>query len=76
MPDFDKIAQAVLELDEEKVAELVEKTTNEGVAPERIINDGLIAGIEKVGVLFKRGDLFVPEVNSSYHRHEKRLKHC
>jgi len=62
MPDFDKIAQAILELDGDKVVELVEQVIKEGVAPEKIINDGLVAGIEKVGVLFKRGELFVPEV--------------
>ena len=62
MPDFEKIAQAILELDEDKVVELVEQVIKEGVAPEKVINDGLVAGIEKVGVLFKRGELFVPEV--------------
>ena len=62
MPDFEKIAQAILELDEDKVVELVEQVIKEGIAPEKIINDGLVAGIEKVGVLFKSGELFVPEV--------------
>jgi len=62
MPDFDKIAQAILELDGDKVVELVEQVIKEGVAPEKVINDGLVAGIEKVGVLFKSGELFVPEV--------------
>jgi 5-methyltetrahydrofolate--homocysteine methyltransferase len=62
MPDFDSIAKAIFELDEDKVVALVEQTVKEGVSPEDIINNGLIAGIEKVGVLFKRGDIFVPEV--------------
>ncbi|MEE8414143.1 MAG: corrinoid protein [Dehalococcoidales bacterium] len=62
MPDLERIAQAIFELDEDKVVEVVEQTVREGVSPEEIINNGLIAGIEKVGVLFKRGDIFVPEV--------------
>jgi len=62
MPDFDSIAQAIFEHDEDRVVALVEQTVKEGSSPEDIINDGLIAGIEKVGVLFKRGDIFVPEV--------------
>jgi 5-methyltetrahydrofolate--homocysteine methyltransferase len=62
MSDFDRIAQAVFDLDGDKVVELVEQFAKEGVAPEDIINKGLIAGIEKVGILFKNGDLFIPEV--------------
>jgi len=62
MPDFDKIAQAIFDLDGDKVIELVEQFIKEGIASEDIINKGLIAGIEKVGVLFKQGDLFIPEV--------------
>lgn len=62
MSDFDKMAQAILDLDGDKVVELVEQLVKEGIAPEKIINDGLVAGIEKVGVLFKSGELFVPEV--------------
>ncbi len=62
MPDLDGIARAVLELDEGKVTRLVEQAINDGLTPEQVINDGLVAGIEKVGALFKRGDFFVPEV--------------
>lgn len=62
MSDFNEIAQAVFDLDEARVAKLVERFVKEGVAPEKIITDGLVAGIEKVGILFKNGDLFIPEV--------------
>jgi 5-methyltetrahydrofolate--homocysteine methyltransferase len=62
MPDLKSLAQAVFDLDEEKTVELVEQFIGEQVSPQTIINEGLIAGIEKVGVLFKRGDLFLPEV--------------
>jgi len=62
MPDLDKIAQAVFDLNGDKVIELVEQSVKEGVTPEEIINQGLIVGIERVGVLFKNGDLFIPEV--------------
>lgn len=62
MPDFEKIAQAIFEFDEAKVVAMVEAVLKEGADPVEIINKGLIMGIEKVGVLFKRGDLFVPEV--------------
>jgi len=62
MPDLDKIAQAVFDLNGDKVIELVEQSVKEGVTPEEIINQGLIVGIERVGILFKNGDLFIPEV--------------
>ncbi|KLU59802.1 methionine synthase [Peptococcaceae bacterium CEB3] len=37
----------------------------QGVEPLRIINEGLIPGMNIVGVLFKKGDMFVPEVMHS-----------
>lgn len=34
----------------------------DGTAPREILNDGLIAGMSKVGELFKQGEYFVPEM--------------
>ncbi|OQY24449.1 MAG: methyltransferase [Anaerolineaceae bacterium 4572_32.1] len=44
------------------VAELVQKALDQGMGPEEILSGGLIAGMDEVGVDFKAGDLFVPEV--------------
>ena len=42
-----------------------------GENPLSIINDGLIAGMNEVGVKFKAGDMFVPEAIVSQ-GHERR----
>lgn len=62
MADFEAMAQAVLDGDDDKVAELVGQALREGVVAERIVSEGLIKGMNTVGALFKRDLLFVPEV--------------
>ncbi len=56
------IASNLYDGEDEKVAELVQKALDEGLPPEEILSDGLIAGMDEVGKDFKAGDLFVPEV--------------
>ncbi|MEA3340454.1 MAG: corrinoid protein [Chloroflexota bacterium] len=48
--------------EQDTVAELTQKALDEGLAPEDVLANGLIAGMDQVGVDFKAGDLFVPEV--------------
>lgn len=62
MADFKGMEQAILDGDADKVAELVEAALKEGVAPTEILNEGLTRGMNVVGDLFKRDELFVPEV--------------
>ncbi|MCS7242215.1 MAG: corrinoid protein [Candidatus Caldatribacterium sp.] len=44
------------------VAELVEKALHEGFSPQEILNNGLIKGMNEVGVKFKANEIYVPEV--------------
>lgn len=62
MSDFEGIAQAVLSGDEDAVAELVEQALKEGASAEQIVNDALTKGMNVVGDLFKKDELYVPEV--------------
>jgi len=62
MADFEGMGQAILDGDADKVAELVEAALKEGVAPTEILNEGLTKGMNVVGDLFKKDELFVPEV--------------
>ncbi len=62
MADLSKLSQAVIDADWEAVGDLVREALEEGVRPEEIIGDGLIKGMQVVGDLFKRDELFVPEV--------------
>ena len=44
------------------VAELVQKALDEGVAPDAILNEGLLSGMNIIGEKFKNNEVFVPEV--------------
>jgi 5-methyltetrahydrofolate--homocysteine methyltransferase len=50
---------------EGKFADMIAKTNaalEEGLSAEKILNDGLMPGMDHVGVEFKAGNLFVPDV--------------
>jgi len=57
-----KIASRLYEGDKEQVIDLVHQALDQGIVPAEIMDEGLIAGMDKVGQGFKDGDLFVPEV--------------
>lgn len=48
--------------EKDAVAELTQKALDDGMTPEEVLNRGLIVGMDKVGVDFRDGELFVPEV--------------
>ena len=57
-----KMASNLYQGEEEEVAALVQQALDQGMEPGKILSDGLISGMDQVGVDFKAGDLFVPEV--------------
>ena len=57
-----RIAENLYKGDSETVAELVQDALDAGMAPSEVLNDALLAGMDKVGKDFKEGVLFVPEV--------------
>jgi 5-methyltetrahydrofolate--homocysteine methyltransferase len=59
---YEKLSTMVLEGDDENVAEVVQQGLDEGLEPNDLLQKGLIVGMNEVGVRFKRGDMFVPEV--------------
>lgn len=62
MADFKGMAEALIAGNAGKVKELVQEAINEGVAPQKILDEGLISGMEVVGVRFKNCEIYVPEV--------------
>ena len=44
------------------VAELVQTALDQGVAPDAILNEGLLAGMNIIGEKFKSNEVYVPEV--------------
>jgi len=59
---FEKLSTTVLEGNSEVSAALTQQGLDEGIPPQDLLNNGLIVGMDEVGVRFKRGDMFVPEV--------------
>ena len=45
-----------------EVSALVEQALAEGIAPEQILNEGLVSGMNVVGEKFRTNEVFVPEV--------------
>jgi len=62
MADFQAIADALIKGQAPKVKEMVSAAINEGVKPEEILSKGLIAGMSVIGELFKKNEIYVPEV--------------
>jgi 5-methyltetrahydrofolate--homocysteine methyltransferase len=62
MADFRAIADAVKAGRAKIVKTLVAEAVAEGINPEAILNDGLILGMNELGVLFKNNEVYVPEV--------------
>jgi 5-methyltetrahydrofolate--homocysteine methyltransferase len=59
---LERLSTTILEGDAEKSPTLVQKALDQGLTPKSILDDGLVVGMNEVGVRFKRGDMFVPEV--------------
>ncbi len=59
---LDQIVRELFAGNAKAVAELVEKALNEGFSPQEVLNDGLIKGMNEVGVKFKANEIYVPEV--------------
>jgi 5-methyltetrahydrofolate--homocysteine methyltransferase len=56
------MADAVERGDQKAVVEATQTALDEGLAPEKILNEGLIAGMSSIGVKFKNNEVFIPEV--------------
>ncbi len=61
MADLQALAEAVISGDQ-KTVELTKAALDEGIAPEKVLEAGLIAGMNIVGKRFKAGDFYIPEV--------------
>ena len=59
---LERISTAILEGDDEKTPKLVKRALRKDVSAKDILESGLLVGMGEVGVRFKVGDMFVPEV--------------
>ncbi|MGL5514499.1 MAG: corrinoid protein [Sporomusa sp.] len=62
MSDFNKLAEAVFEGDIAEVKTITQELIDAGAEPLKIVNEGLLGGMELVAPKFKAGEMFIPEV--------------
>src|SRR5210317_877178 len=59
---IEEAKQLIIKQNKEEAAKLAQKFISEGGAPIELLNEGFIPGIIKLGDLFGRGELFLPEL--------------
>ena len=59
---YERLSTAILEGNVERAPKLVKRGLKQGLVPKDLLDKGLVAGMSEVGIRFKAGDMFVPEV--------------
>ena len=62
MDDFKPIIETLIKGDEAQLTELVKTALDQGTPAKKILNEGLIAGMDIVGDKMESEDMFIPEV--------------
>ena len=62
MADLKALAEAVINGKRDEAVRLTQEAIDEGVSPDAILNEGLVAGMSVVGEKFKNNEFYVPEV--------------
>ncbi len=67
MASYEELQELIITGQKDEVKGMVNTLLGSGKAPMEIISDGLIGGMNVVGVKFKSGEMFIPEVMASAH---------
>jgi 5-methyltetrahydrofolate--homocysteine methyltransferase len=59
---LEQISTAVIKGNLDDIVDLTEDALDDGLSAQEILDNGLMAGMDHVGVEFKAGNMFVPEV--------------
>jgi len=62
MADLVQLSEALQKMDIPGVKMLTEEAIAAGIDPQKILSDGLIAGMDVAGGKFKRNEIFIPEM--------------
>jgi len=62
MADLKALSEAVIKGDSNSAVQITKQAIGERMAAEQILKDGLIAGMEVIGVRFKNNEVYIPEV--------------
>lgn len=67
MIDADVFYNALSEGKIDEVKELTQRALADGTPPETVLNEGLIKAMEQIGVRFRNGEIYIPEVLVAAH---------
>jgi len=59
---LEEAKSSIVGCDKDKATEIARRVISDGADPVELMNEGFIPGIQKVGDLFGRGELFLPEL--------------
>jgi 5-methyltetrahydrofolate--homocysteine methyltransferase len=62
MADLKALSEAVIKGDQNTAVEITKAALDEGVTPKKVLDEGLIAGMDVVGARFKKNEVYIPEV--------------
>jgi 5-methyltetrahydrofolate--homocysteine methyltransferase len=74
MKELQELAQSLEHGQTQRVAALTQQLLDAGVSPQRILNEGLIAGMSLVGEKMRGGEMYLPEVLQSASAMQASLK--
>jgi 5-methyltetrahydrofolate--homocysteine methyltransferase len=62
MADLKALSEAIIKGDQKTAVDLTNEAIDEGMAPDKILSEGLIAGMNVIGTRFKANEVYIPEV--------------
>jgi 5-methyltetrahydrofolate--homocysteine methyltransferase len=62
MADLKTLSESIIKGDQKTAVEITKAAISENMAPEKILNEGLIAGMNIIGARFKKNEVYIPEV--------------
>jgi 5-methyltetrahydrofolate--homocysteine methyltransferase len=62
MADLKTLSESIIKGDQKTAVEITKAAISENVSPEKILNEGLIAGMNFIGARFKKNEVYIPEV--------------
>lgn len=62
MTDLKALAEAIIKGDQNTAVKLTRAALDESAKAEKILNEGLIAGMDVIGARFKKNEVYIPEV--------------
>ena len=62
MADLQALSEAIITGDQNTALQITKTALEEGTKPKKVLDDGLIAGMDVVGERFKNNEIYIPEV--------------